>query len=78
MNFDMTADRALFQEGVGEQAGFLPLYQGKLIWQYDSAFGNFTYHVKEQDLQQRLKSAETKRLISRLFDQCGPWVIERG
>ncbi|MDX2304704.1 MAG: N-6 DNA methylase [Microscillaceae bacterium] len=61
----LTADRDLFKEEKDD----LPLYEGKMIHQFDSLLAPPQYYVNEQALEQRLKSVETNRLIDQVYEQ---------
>jgi len=50
--FDMTNDSALFKTKPG--AGRLPLYEGKMIWQFDSAYAEPRYWVDEKEGRKKL------------------------
>ena len=54
--FDMTDDRALFNT---EREG-LPLYEGKMIWHYDSFFAHPQYWIDENDGKNSLPTIDTR------------------
>lgn len=59
---DMTNDKDLFYEKKEYQEGMIKLYEGKMIWQYDSKFSNPQYFLKIDEVKERLKSKEIYRL----------------
>ncbi|EAL5201585.1 class I SAM-dependent DNA methyltransferase, partial [Campylobacter jejuni] len=56
---DMTNDKDLFIEEFRE--GLLPLYEGKMIHQFDANFSQATYFLEKAKLDERLKSKELYR-----------------
>jgi Type I restriction enzyme R protein N terminus (HSDR_N)/N-6 DNA Methylase len=68
MNFrrelDMTDDKDLFLES--PTADSLPLYEGKMIWQYNAAFEKPQYWLNPTDFDQRLASKEAHRMAQDL------------
>ena len=55
--FDMTDDAYLFHKTSG--AGMVPLYEGKMIWQFDAHFSDARYFVEEKVARRAvLRSAE--------------------
>jgi hypothetical protein len=71
--FHMTNDNYLFHTKKKED--YLPLYEGKMIYQYDSHYSDAYYFVKEKDGRERLierkLNGEIKRLIKKLSDSLG-------
>ena len=67
---DATLDRDLFIETNAE--GLLPLYEGKMMHQFNSKFGEAQYWVNKEKLQERLLSVEVSRLINDVFEQIPP------
>ena len=57
---DMTDDKDLFLEAPA--AGALPLYEGKMIWQYTAAFDAPQYWVNQAALDERMGSKELHRM----------------
>ncbi len=68
MNFrrelDMTDDKDLFLES--PTAGALPLFEGKMIWQYNAAFEKPQYWLNPTAFDQRLASKEAHRMAQDL------------
>lgn len=56
---DMTNDKDLFIEEFRE--GLLPLYEGKMIHQFDANFSQATYFLEKVKFDERLKSKELYR-----------------
>ena len=56
---DMTNDKDLFIEEFKE--GLLPLYEGKMIYQFNANFSQATYFLDRAKLDERLKSKELLR-----------------
>ena len=54
--FHMTNDSKLFKTEPGE--GRLPLYEGKMIWQFDSKYADPKYWIIETDAQSKLGKAQ--------------------
>ena len=61
---DMTNDKDLFQEKPAP--GLLPLYEGKMFWQYDHAFEQPQYWLDPSALDERLRSKEIHRMAQDL------------
>ncbi|MCU0392008.1 MAG: N-6 DNA methylase, partial [Thermoflexibacter sp.] len=61
----MTADRDIFKEKPDD----LVLYEGKMIHQFDSKFGEPQYWVNKQDFENRLIDTEISRLVSDIYPQ---------
>jgi len=57
---DMTNDKDLFYEKY--QEGMVPLYEGKMIFQYNPKFSKPQYFIKINEAEKRLKSKEIHRL----------------
>ncbi|MCU0437290.1 MAG: Eco57I restriction-modification methylase domain-containing protein [Raineya sp.] len=62
-----TSDKDLFIET--PQADLMPLYEGKMIHQYNSRFAEPQYWVNEKALEQRLQSVEISRLVDDIYEQ---------
>jgi hypothetical protein len=60
----MTSDKDLFIET--EAKGLLPLYEGKMIWQYSHVFEKAQYWVDQTAFDQRLHSKELYRMAQDL------------
>jgi len=60
-------DKDLFIETY--QEGLMPLYEGKMIHQYNSRFAEPQYWVNEKALEQRLQSVEISRLVDDIYEQ---------
>ncbi|WP_144689810.1 class I SAM-dependent DNA methyltransferase, partial [Campylobacter jejuni] len=56
---NMTSDKDLFIEEFRE--GLLPLYEGKMIHQFDANFSQATYFLEKAKFDERLKSKELSR-----------------
>ncbi len=54
--FDMTDDAFLFHKERG--AGMVPLYEGKMIWQYDAFYSGPRYFVSEADAREAVLGRE--------------------
>jgi len=63
---DATNDKDLFIETY--QEGLMPLYEGKMIHQYNSRFAEPQYWVNEKALEQRLQSVEISRLVDDIYN----------
>lgn len=57
---DMTNDKDLFIESFSE--GLLPLYEGKMIHQFNAEFSEPTYFLDSRSFDKRLRSKEIHRL----------------
>ena len=57
------SSKATFQ-GVG---GLLPLYEGKMIWQFNSKFEKPKYWLDQKAFDERLKSKEISRMINDIY-----------
>jgi hypothetical protein len=66
--FDMTNDSGLFKTSPG--AGRLPLYEGKMIWQFDNGFCEPRYWVSEKEARSELLPARVKR-INKALEESG-------
>ena len=62
-----TFDRNLFLET--NDVGLLPLYEGKMIYQYNSKYTDPQYFVNQKALENRLESVEISRLVDDIFEQ---------
>jgi type II restriction/modification system DNA methylase subunit YeeA len=60
----LTADKDLFIEQYAQ--GLLPLYEGKMIWQYEPKFAPAQYWLNVQDFDARLTSKEFYRMAQHL------------
>ena len=60
----MTDDKDLFLES--EAPGLLPLFEGKMIWQYSHKFDTAQYWLEPEAFDQRLKSKELHRMAQDL------------
>ncbi len=60
----MTADKALFMETFAE--GRLPLFEGKMIWQFSHVFDTPQYWLDKTAFDARLKSKELHRMAQDL------------
>lgn len=56
----MTQDKDLFIESHSEN--LLPLYEGKMIWQFNADFSEAQYFLDSKDFDRRLRSKEIYRL----------------
>lgn len=61
---DMTNDKDLFKEK--DAPGLLPLYEGKMIWQYSHVFEQPQYWLAPQAFDERLHSKELYRMAQEL------------
>jgi len=61
---DMTNDKALFQER--HRAGLLPLFEGKMIWQYSHCLAEPTRWIEPQAFDAQQRSKELHRLAQDL------------
>jgi hypothetical protein len=66
--FHMTGDSYLFKTSPG--AGRLPLYEGKMIWQFDHQFSDPRYWVYENQGRNELLPARIKRIEKLLKGAC--------
>jgi len=64
---DSSLDKNLFIET--SQADLIPLYEGKMIHQYNSRFAEPQYWVNEKALEQHLQSVEISRLVDDIYEQ---------
>lgn len=62
--FNMTTDSHLFKTAPG--LGRLPLYEGKMIWQFDSAYAEPRYWVDAKEGDWALRQSAVKRLVREL------------
>jgi hypothetical protein len=58
--FNMTDDSHLFHEAC--KPGMLPLFEGKMIWQFDDRFSEPRYWIDEEKGRSELLSARLKRI----------------
>ncbi|EGO9780860.1 class I SAM-dependent DNA methyltransferase, partial [Campylobacter lari] len=70
----MTNDKDLFIEEFGE--GLLPLYEGKMIHQFDTNFSQATYFLKKAKFDERLKSKELYRAKKATGKELKPELIK--
>ncbi|TQV64169.1 MAG: restriction endonuclease [Sulfurovum sp.] len=66
----MTNDKSIFIEECKE--GLLPLYEGKMIWQYDSVFGGANYFLDKEIFDNHLIDTEARRLIGEIYPTLYP------
>lgn len=71
---DMTNDKDLFIEEFGE--GLLPLYEGKMIHQFDTNFSQATYFLEKAKFDERLKSKELLRAKKATGKELKPELIK--
>jgi predicted small secreted protein len=67
---DMTNDKSIFIEEYKE--GLLALYEGKMIWQYDSVFGGANYFLDKDIFDNHLIDTEARRLIGEIYPKLYP------
>jgi Eco57I restriction-modification methylase len=66
--FNMTDDAHLFHESW--KPGMLPLFEGKMIWQFDDRFSEPRYWIDEKTARSELLSTRLKR-INKALEKCG-------
>ncbi|EAJ6632354.1 class I SAM-dependent DNA methyltransferase, partial [Campylobacter jejuni] len=71
---DMTNDKDLFIEEFRE--GLLPLYEGKMIHQFDANFSQTTYFLEKAKFDERLKSKELYRAKKATRKELNPKLIK--
>lgn len=71
---DMTNDKDLFIEEFRE--GLLPLYEGKMIHQFDANFSQTTYFLEKAKFEERLKSKELYRAKKATGKELNPKLIK--
>ncbi|EAK3746181.1 class I SAM-dependent DNA methyltransferase, partial [Campylobacter jejuni] len=71
---DMTNDKDLFIEEFRE--GLLPLYEGKMIHQFDANFSQATYFLEKAKFDERLKSKELYRAKKATGKELNPKLIK--
>lgn len=71
---DMTNDKDLFIEEFRE--GLLPLYEGKMIHQFDANFSQTTYFLEKAKFDDRLKSKELSRAKKATQKELNPKLIK--
>ncbi|EOJ0533323.1 Eco57I restriction-modification methylase domain-containing protein, partial [Campylobacter jejuni] len=71
---DMTNDKDLFIEEFRE--GLLPLYEGKMIHQFDTNFSQATYFLEKAKLDEHLKSKELYRAKKATGKELNPKLIK--
>lgn len=71
---DMTNDKDLFIEEFGE--GLLPLYEGKMIHQFDTNFSQAIYFLEKAKFDERLKSKELYRAKKATGKELNPELIK--
>lgn len=71
---DMTNDKDLFIEEFRE--GLLPLYEGKMIHQFDANFSQTTYFLEKAKFDERLKSKELYRAKKATQKELNPKLIK--
>lgn len=70
----MTNDKDLFIEEFRE--GLLPLYEGKMIHQFDTNFSQATYFLEKAKFDERLKSKELSRAKKATGKELNPKLIK--
>ncbi|EAJ5696594.1 class I SAM-dependent DNA methyltransferase [Campylobacter lari] len=70
----MTNDKDLFIEEFGE--GLLPLYEGKMIHQFDTNFSQAIYFLEKAKFDERLKSKELYRAKKATGKELNPELIK--
>ncbi|MBW5390957.1 Eco57I restriction-modification methylase domain-containing protein, partial [Brachyspira hampsonii] len=63
---DMTNDKDIFLEKRNNDE--MPLYEGKMVWQFNSKFEEAQYFVDEEKLKERLFSKEVYRMVDNLYN----------
>ncbi len=71
---NMTSDKDLFIEEFRE--GLLPLYEGKMIHQFNANFSQTTYFLEKAKLDERLKSKELSRAKKATGKELNPKLIK--
>ncbi|EAJ4021095.1 class I SAM-dependent DNA methyltransferase, partial [Campylobacter jejuni] len=71
---DMTNDKDLFIEEFRE--GLLPLFEGKMIHQFDANFSQATYFLEKAKFDERLKSKELSRAKKATGKELKPKLIK--
>ncbi|EKQ0817832.1 class I SAM-dependent DNA methyltransferase, partial [Campylobacter jejuni] len=71
---NMTSDKDLFIEEFRE--GLLPLYEGKMIHQFNANFSQATYFLEKAKLDERLKSKELSRAKKATGKELNPKLIK--
>lgn len=71
---NMTSDKDLFIEEFRE--GLLPLYEGKMIHQFDANFSQATYFLEKAKFDERLKSKELYRAKKATQKELNPKLIK--
>lgn len=71
---NMTSDKDLFIEEFRE--GLLPLYEGKMIHQFDANFNQATYFLEKAKFDERLKSKELSRTKKATQKELNPKLIK--
>lgn len=71
---DMTNDKDLFIEEFRE--GLLPLYEGKMMHQFDANFSQATYFLEKAKFDERLKSKELYRAKKATGKELNPKLIK--
>lgn len=62
---DMTNDKHIFIESYKD--GFLPLYEGKMIWQYNSSFEKPNYFLDKAIFDNHLIDTEARRMVGEIY-----------
>lgn len=62
----MTNDKDIFLEKRNNDE--MPLYEGKMVWQFNSKFEEAQYFVDEEKLKERLFSKEVYRMVDNLYN----------
>ncbi|HFU1652709.1 TPA: restriction endonuclease, partial [Campylobacter jejuni] len=71
---NMTSDKDLFIEEFRE--GLLPLFEGKMIHQFDANFSQATYFLEKAKFDERLKSKELSRAKKATQKELNPKLIK--
>ncbi|EHT1218652.1 class I SAM-dependent DNA methyltransferase, partial [Campylobacter jejuni] len=71
---NMTSDKDLFIEEFRE--GLLPLFEGKMIHQFDANFSQATYFLEKAKFDERLKSKELSRAKKATGKELNPKLIK--
>lgn len=63
---NMTIDKDIFLEKRNNNEMYL--YEGKMIWQFNSKFSEAQYFVNEESLKERLFSKEVYKIVDNVYD----------
>ncbi|MDR0467279.1 MAG: restriction endonuclease [Campylobacteraceae bacterium] len=64
---DMTNDKSIFKEEYREK--YLSLYEGKMIWQFDSRFEQPKYFLDKDEFDRYLSDTEARRVVGDVYPQ---------